>query len=199
MASCAIPSLFLLVLCLSFAASSAHAAPCTLISATTWNIAGNGTWSTNGDWNPAAFPNSSSTNTCITNGSSTVTLDINASVADLQLASGNGLVVSNGNSLTVNGSDIVNAGNISIDSTGSFTDLIINPTSGTLTLSGGGTLSLSNSFNNRVYSTGGGADSLVNDVNHTIQASGQFGINNAGFAFTLTNKGTIDANLNAST
>src|SRR5260370_18928725 len=54
---------------------------------------------------------------------------------------------------------------------------------------------MSNSFNNRVFASG--ADALINDVNHIIQGSGQLGINNAGFAFTLNNKGTIDANLSA--
>jgi len=39
-----------------------------------------------------------------------------------------------------------------------------------------------------------GSDTLINDVNHTIQGAGELGINNSGFAFTLTNNGTIIAN-----
>ncbi len=60
------------------------------------------------------------------------------------------------------------------------------------TLTGAGVLALSDSPNNRIFATG--SDSLTNDVNHTIQGSGQFGINNSGFGFTLTNNGTILAN-----
>jgi hypothetical protein len=51
---------------------------------------------------------------------------------------------------------------------------------------------MSDSPNNRIFATG--SDTLINDVNHTIQGSGQLGINNAGFGFTLTNSGTIIAN-----
>src|SRR5208283_3172567 len=54
----------------------------------TWNVAGNANWSNGSDWNPVGIPNSPSTSVCITNGSSAVTLDINATTADLQLASG---------------------------------------------------------------------------------------------------------------
>ena len=67
--------------------------------------------------------------------------------------------------------------------------------SGTVDLAGGGTLAMSNSPNNRIFGTG--RDTLINDTGNTIQGSGQIGINNAGFAFTLTNKGTIDANQSA--
>ena len=84
---------------------------------------------------------------------------------------------------------IINNGTIAQNSTGSFTDLHI---SGTVTLTGTGVLAMSDSPNNRIFATG--SDSLTNDVNHTIQGSGQLGINNAGFGFTLTNNGTILAN-----
>src|SRR5260370_10613630 len=134
-------SLLLVVLSVSFAAGPAHAAPCTLSSPTTWNIAGNGTWSTNADWNPAAFPNSSSTNTCITNGTSTVTLDTNASVADLQLASGNTLTTNLGTQLSVFGTQILNAGQIMVNG-GAATNTFLNMANN-VALSGGGTLTLS--------------------------------------------------------
>jgi len=51
---------------------------------------------------------------------------------------------------------------------------------------------LSDSPNNRIFAAG--SDTLINDVNHTIQGAGELGINNIGFAFTLTNNGTIIAN-----
>ena len=62
-------------------------------------------------------------------------------------------------------------------------------------LTGGGMLAMSNSPNNRIY--GSGSDTLINDTSNTIQGSGQIGINNGGYAFTLTNKGTINANQSA--
>src|SRR5215468_7272154 len=103
-----------LVTLLCLAPASVHA-QCTLSSPSTWNIAGNGTWSTAGDWNPAGAPNSTTTNVCITNGTSTVTLDISPSIANLQLASGNTLNMTGNVALTVNGTSIINAGAISMN------------------------------------------------------------------------------------
>src|SRR5258708_6543665 len=192
MTSCAIPSLFLLILCLSFAAKPSRSQCGSLGGpSTTWSDGNNGSWTTAGNWT-GGVPNAS-TNACIIDGTNTVILSGSGDVGSLQLASGNGLVVGNSSRLAVAGSSILNAGSILVDSTGSFTDLVLNP-GGTLTLSGGGTLTFSNSLNNRVYSTDGGTDTVINDVSHTIQRSGQFGINNAGFRFALTNNGIIDAN-----
>src|SRR5690349_18536831 len=134
-----LPSLLLLLLSVSFAADSVRA-QCTLTSPTTWNIAGNGTWSTNGDWNPAVFPNSGSTNVCITNGTSTVTLDTSASVADLQLASGNTLTTDLGTQLTVFGAQILNAGQLVLNGGGGANTFLTLDNS--VTLSGGGTVTL---------------------------------------------------------
>src|SRR4029077_14590771 len=101
---------------------------------------------------------------------------------------GSTVTLLNGTSTTLIGT-ITNNGTLAQNSTGSLTDLHI---SGNVTLTGNGSLTLSNNFNNRIFASG--SDSLVNDVNHTIQGAGQLGINNGGFAFTLTNKGTINAN-----
>jgi hypothetical protein len=108
----------------------------------------------------------------------------------------NGVTISGGSTFTaVNSSSttligtITDNGTIAQNSTGSFTDLHI---SGAVTLTGTGSLTLSDSPNNRVFATG--LDTLTNDVNHTIQGGGQLGINNSGFAFALTNNGTIIAN-----
>src|ERR1700722_20501015 len=75
------------MLCLYSASAFAQ---CTLTGTlSTWNIAGNGNWSAGSDWNPAGSPNSQTDSVCITNGTSTVTLDQNASIDNLQLAHGN--------------------------------------------------------------------------------------------------------------
>src|SRR5271157_2316811 len=78
----------LVVLCFSTPAALGQ---CTLGgTVTTWTD-GNSNWLNGGNWNSGA-PNSA-TSACITDGTSTVTLDSNSvlSVDDLQLASGNTL------------------------------------------------------------------------------------------------------------
>src|SRR5579875_2921487 len=89
----------------------ALAATCTLTSPTTWSLGSSGVWGTAGNWNPATVPNSSSTNVCIVDGTSTVSLDGSFTVGDLQLASGNTVAIG-GNKLNVGGSSIINAGTI---------------------------------------------------------------------------------------
>lgn len=62
---------------------SATAADCT-----TW-ADGNSDWNTASNWNPATIPDGTSTNVCITDGTSTVTLDISPAIANLKIGSGN--------------------------------------------------------------------------------------------------------------
>jgi len=119
--------------------------------------------------------------------SGTATLD------GVTISSGSTFTALNASSTTLVGT-ITNNGTIAQNSTGSFTDLHI---SGTVELAGGGTLAMSGSPNNRIFGTG--SDTLINDVNHTIQGAGQLGIDNSGFAFTLNNAGTINANLSGNT
>src|SRR5260370_12559220 len=185
-------SLLLVVLSVSFAARRAHAAPCTLSSPTTWNIAGNDTWSTNGDWNPAAFPNSSSTNTCITNGTSTVTLDTNASVADLQLASGNTLSTNLGTQLSVFGTQILNVGQIMLNG-GAATNTFLN-VANNVALSGAGTLTLSTTAGSGaafIHQSGG--TFTLTTVATTIELTRLIG--NGGLTVVNDSGGTINANV----
>jgi uncharacterized protein with beta-barrel porin domain len=72
---------------------------------------------------------------------------------------------------------------MSLNSTTNYTDLALNSDT---TLTGTGTLTLSDSPNNRIYGTG----TLTNDTSHTIQGAGQIGLGQIG----LVNKGTIIAN-----
>jgi hypothetical protein len=118
-------------------------------------------------------------------------LDISSTVNNLTVASGNVLNQNNGVSLTVYG-NISNDGNININSSGNNTDLILD---GSVTLSGAGTLTLSNNGANRIYSGIGSTASFTNQ--ETIQGAGQFGFDNSGYAFTLDNQGTIDANVSS--
>ena len=84
---------------------------------------------------------------------------------------------------------ITNNGTIAQNSAGNLTDIIL---SGPVTLTGTGTLAMSDTSANRIY--GSGSNSLTNVAGHTIQGSGQLGINSAGNGFTLNNAGTINAN-----
>ncbi len=172
------------VLLLSTASAYAQ---CTLGGTlSTWNISGNGNWSTSGDWNPAGAPNSTGTNVCITNGASTVTLDISPNIASLQVGSGNTLAIADNTALKVNGSSIINNGSITLNSAGKATSLVIN-SSGTVTLSGTGTVTLGNNTNNQI--NGPNAGTLLNQ--QTIQGAGQMNVN-------LNNQGTVNANVSQS-
>ena len=106
----------------------------------------------------------------------------------MTISNGSTVTLLNGTSTTLLGT-IINNGTIAQNSTGSDTDLHI---SGNVTLDGTGVLALSNNFANRIYATG--SDSLTNGADHTIEGSGQIGVNNPSYAFTLTNNGTILAN-----
>lgn len=79
---------------------------------------------------------------------------------------------------------IDNQGVITMNSTGSFTDL--EPTGGPVMLTGGGELVLGNHANNRVFGVGGA--SLIN-VDNTIRGAGQLGIN----SLPITNQGSVVA------
>src|SRR5262249_54102421 len=100
---------------------SAAFGQCTLTgTVSTWND-GNSDWNTTSNWKPTGVPNSSSTSVCITNGTSSVALDINATVDNLQLAKGNSLNFNDNTHLTVDGSSILNAGNLTLNSLGNAT------------------------------------------------------------------------------
>jgi hypothetical protein len=78
-----------------------------------------------------------------------------------------------------------NTGTIQLLSTGGATDLFV---TGTATLKGSGTVTMSDSPSNLIVSLNGGSNQLINQS--TIQGAGSIGDVN----LTLTNQGTIDAN-----
>jgi hypothetical protein len=167
--------------------TSAFAAGCTLTGTlSTWALGANGNWSTPAtNWSPSGAPNSSSNNVCITDGTSTVTLDTSPSIASLQLASGNTLNVGN-NDFSVYGPQIINAGQINLNAGSGDSVLILY---GNTTLSGTGVLTLSaNTAGNAIIEQGTSGLTLTNQS--TIQGEGIIG--NNGLA--LINSGTINAN-----
>ena len=166
-------------------------AQCTTLAGTvsTW-IDGNSNWNNGGNWNNGV-PNSATTSACIADGTSTVSLDIAANVDDLQLASGNTLNFNPGAQLTINGTQIINAGAINVNGGGGSSATLWLPTS--VTLSGGGTLTLSTT------ATGGGnaylyleSGSTLDNVNNTIQGEGI--IYNNGTTVKNESGGIINAN-----
>jgi len=165
---------------------------CTLSGpVSTWND-GNSNWNNGSNWSPMGVPNSPSTSVCITDGTSKVTLDTTPTLANLQLASGNTLTVSPGESLYVDGSQIINAGNIAINAGNQETELLVRSVS----LQGGGTVTLSTSSaasypNYALIETSLDGSTLTN-VDNTIQGEGIIGDN--GLNVLNESGGTIDAN-----
>ena len=95
------------------------------------------------------------------------------------------LPIPNSNNTTLMGT-IANTGTIQLNSSGTQTDLVHGRCA--VTLTGGGTVTLSNSDNNGIY--GAVATDVLTNVNNTIQGSGFIGNAQMG----LVNQGTIDAN-----
>jgi hypothetical protein len=154
---------------------------------------GTGNWSLAANWSSGVPNNGTPPGTTydvfIDHGNakaSVVTLDINAGINNLTIDLDDSLAIGNGRALTINGSSIANAGKLSLNSTGSDTFLIISAPN--VTLSGGGTVTLSNNANNFIFGATT-ADTLTNQ--ETIQGA----IGNA--QMTLVNSGTIDANQSA--
>jgi hypothetical protein len=148
---------------------------------TSWKGAAMGKWSVAGNWTGGEPSNN---NTCINTANSAVTLDIfGATAANLTLGlSTDSLLFNNGTSLTVSGNTISNAGTISLNSTGSFTELVIGAAN--VTLNGGGTLTMSNNSQNFIFGAAT-ADTLTNQ--ETIQGAGDIG----NGQMTLVNSGII--------
>src|SRR5712692_69191 len=147
---------------------------------------GSGNWSVSSNWS-AGVPNGNF-NVFIDNGNalaSPVTLDMNAAINNLTIDSDDSLAISDNHALTVNGSSISNAGNISLNSGNNPTELIIG--SSTVTLSGAGTLTMGNNANNLIFCSVG-SNTFKNQ--ETIQGAGNIGDGQ----MTLSNSGTINAN-----
>jgi phosphodiesterase/alkaline phosphatase D-like protein len=104
-----------------------------------------------------------------------------ATLSGVTINAGSTYTLLDGQSTTLQGT-ITNNGTIALNSTGDATTLAI---SGSVTLTGGGSVTLSNHFQNLI--TGGGA--TLTNVDNTIQGAGQIN----GLA-DLVNQATIDAN-----
>ncbi len=107
----------------------------------------------------------------------------NSTLSSVTISTGSTATVENNSTTTLQGT-LTNNGTLQMASGGNSTDVII---SGTVTHTGGGSITMSNKTANRIYGTG----TLINNTNNTIQGAGQIG---AGTSLVLNNKGTINAN-----
>jgi len=151
-------------------------------ASTTWT-GGAGNWSDVSKWTNGVPTNA--TDALIDSGNpaaSSVTLDIGSGQANnLTIDSDDSLSFNNGTELNLNGSNVSNAGTISLNSVG--TPTILNFAS-SATLAGTGTVTVSNNTANQID----GSAVLTNQS--TIQGGGMIGPR-----LTLANQGTINANL----
>jgi hypothetical protein len=106
-------------------------------------------------------------------------------LSGVAISAGTTVTVTDDSSLTL-AKTITNAGTLAVDSTGDATDLLI---SGTVSLQGGGSVTLSDNSNNEILSDGSTAK--LTNVDNTISGAGLIGDGDP--TLTLVNKGTIDA------
>jgi hypothetical protein len=154
----------------------------------TWNGGASGTWNTAGNWNPSSVPNSSTTDVIIDGNplnDATVSLNLNASVRDLTIDTGDQLRINNSQQLSIFG-QLSNNGLI-----------FVNPTAGAspttfhagddLSLTGTGTLRLGN--NNTLAQVTAAADkTITQQAGHTIDGAGNI-------SAALINQGTVRADV----
>jgi len=162
-----------------------------------WIDGAAGNWNTAGNWSGGVVPNNaggSTYNVKIDNGNtgqnSSVSLNMSATIDNLTIDSGDSLGINTGQTLTLasgaGAGTISNAGSLTLNATTSITQLRVS--GGDVSLTGGGTVTLSNNANNRIIGAVS-TDRLIN-VDNTIQGAGNIGGNN----MALTNQGLIDAN-----
>ncbi|MGH9703548.1 MAG: beta strand repeat-containing protein, partial [Candidatus Acidiferrales bacterium] len=159
-------------------------------TATIW-LGGTGNWNNPASWSTGVVPNSTSTNVCIDNGNnlnSVVTLNINASVGNLTVDSGDELIVGDNQSLVVAG-NISNDGLIAISAANNNTFLRIQ---GAVNLAGAGAVTLSTSGGGTAFINQLVANSVLTNEGSTIDGFGQIG--NNGLALVNQAGGIINAN-----
>jgi len=160
-----------------------------------WNV-GSGNWNTAANWLPVVVPNNGTGGNTyhvkIDNGgagNAVVALNQIATIDLLSISANDTLNVNTVQDLRIEIGPIVNDGLISLNSTGSATELLLNAS---MSLTGAGVLQLNNNSGNRLIGvTGGTPQHLTHAATHTIRGGGTFGAD----TLTLTNNGLIDANL----
>lgn len=190
------PFVFALFSLLVFGFSSAIAfGQCTLASPDSWQTSGTGQWTNAGNWS-GGVP-TSSTNACITNGTSGSPTVVNTTgtffgnVNNLQLGGFNTLNINSNVGLGVNGTQIINNGQINVTAGAAGAEIQLESSA---TLSGAGTITLSTP-GTHLASIGQGTAGHTLTNQSTIDGAGEIGVG----GLRLNNQGTINANTNGQT
>jgi fibronectin-binding autotransporter adhesin len=157
------------------------------LTADSWTgTSGDNNWNTAGNWS-AGVPTSAN---AVTIGTASANVNLSGttgSFGTLALSNaGDVLNILNGGILDAFG-NITNTGALNLNSSGNFTELVLE---GNVTLSGSGTVTMSNNIQNYIFGAVT-ADTLTNQ--ETIQGAGHIG----NGSMTLVNSGTINANQSA--
>ena len=170
-------------------AQAAAFGQCTLTgTVSTWTD-GNSNWLNALNWNNGV-PNST-TSACITDGTSTVTLDTNQTLStlDLQIGSGNTLTSGLNMELNVFGTQIINNGQFLLNGGGGTNSVLQLENNVTLSGTGALTLTVAGGGGSSYIELGVSGVTLTNQS--TIQGTGVIGNN----GLSLINSGTVDANV----
>jgi len=153
---------------------------------TTWTFDGDGNWTDAANWDNGE-PTNNTFDVFIDDGDTAVTVLLNVvrTINNLTLGDDDELSLTNGTDINIQG-DLFNDGTLSLNSTASFTDLVVSG-DGDLSLNGTGVVLMTGNVNNRI--TGNGT--LTNTAMHTIAGTGQIGTN----GLAINNAGLIDANI----
>lgn len=161
---------------------------------TNW-LGGEGAWGTPASWSGGIVPNNAVDTYVVAiddlqSATSEVNLNFGVTIDKLTVSFGDALRINNQRYLTLVGGIgagiITNNGTIYLDGGAANTGLRLS--GGDVTLTGGGTLSLTDATTNRIVGVLG-TERLINE-NNTIQGAGAIGSNDLG----LINRGTILAN-----
>ena len=167
------------------------ATACSAAGATIWMGGASGNWSAASNWSTDEVPSGPGVTVCISDGhgAAAVNLDISAEVGTLIIDSGSSVTIGNNLDLEIAGT-IYNAGQIIVAANGNQTNLSM---SGAITLSGGGSISMTIGPNGGtpVIRQDTASSSLTN-VNNVISGRGQIGNNNV--VFVNQAGGVVNAN-----
>ncbi|MBK1618705.1 hypothetical protein CKO42_09715, partial [Lamprobacter modestohalophilus] len=152
----------------------------------TWQ-GGTGNWNDTAQWDTGNVP--SSANDVLIDGGKTGTdsvanVNVSSAAGNLTIDTGDAVDINNATTLSIHGASILNDGEIGITSTGGTTSLSIQ---GDTTLTGSGSVQMSNQTVNRIIGVTG--STLTQSANHSISGSGSIGGNFIG----LDNAGVIEA------
>ena len=178
------------VIALGTVSSAAAQAGCSPLGGTvsTWK-SGSGNWSLGTKWT-GGEPDGPTDSACIVSAGTMATLNVNARIQDLQLGSGDALDIGNNHTLTMFGTQLLNAGTLQLSAVASNATLAL---SGNILLSGGGNVELgtTGAGKARIQSVAGGGYTLTNADNN-ISGTGLIG----GNGLNLVNQapGIVDAN-----